>query len=290
MYNRIIGTPGGDSRFFDGMQSYDDTCAIRCQETILQQYLGLDIEEDQLINQATELGLYSGEGTDPQDLGGLLEANGVPVDYYSDATPYDIAISLAEGKKVMVGVDSDELWGKSLFQQSKESIKDLLGIGGADHAVIVSGIDTSDPDNVKVILTDPGTGEHAAVYDIEEFVDAWKDSNFLMVATVDPAPHWLPEMENFDYNSGHIPNLGGVQYTDIKTCDKEQFSEQGFSMFSDNLDNIKLDEYEVDNNILELSSDLIYEDTSILDDIALDPLDSNETDLDINPGIDLDDM
>ena len=61
-------------------------------------------------------------------------------------------------------------------------------------------------------------------------------------------------------------------------------------MFSDNLDNIKLDEYEVDNNILELSSDLIYEDTSILDDIALDPLDSNETDLAINPGIDLDDM
>ena len=290
MYNRIIGTPRSDSRFFDGMQSYDDTCAIRCQETILQQYLGLDIEEDQLISQATELGLYSGKGTDPQDLGGLLEANGVPVDYFNDATPLDIAISLADGKKVVVGVDADELWGKSLFQQSKESIKDLLGIGGANHAVIVSGIDTSDPDNVKVILTDPGTGEHAAVYDIEEFVDAWRDSNFLMVATVDPAPHWLPGMENFDYNIGHIPNLGSVQYADIKSCDKEIFSEQGFSMFSDKLDNIKLDEFDVDINIVELSPDLISEDTSILDDFALDPLDSNETDLDLNSEIDLGDM
>ena len=61
-------------------------------------------------------------------------------------------------------------------------------------------------------------------------------------------------------------------------------------MFSDKLDNIKLDEFDVDINIVELSPDLISEDTSILDDFALDPLDSNETDLDLNSEIDLGDM
>jgi hypothetical protein len=87
-----------------------------------------------------------------------------------------------------------------------------LGISGADHAVVISGIDTSDPDNVQVIVSDPGTGDPAAMYPLDEFVDAWRDSNCFMVATQNPAPPALPEMANFDYVAGHIPRVWGMPY------------------------------------------------------------------------------
>jgi hypothetical protein len=78
----------------------------------------------------------------------------------------------------------------------------------------VSGIDTSDPNSPQVIVSDPGLpGWHAEDrYPLDQFLQAWKASDFFMVATQEPAPDQTPGMENFDYSAGHIDQVAGMPY------------------------------------------------------------------------------
>lgn len=185
---------------WDGLQSYPDTCAIRCQEFVLECFTGQEIDEHQLVLEALEQGWYTpGGGTPMQHVGDLLDLHGIEVTRYQHCNIFHLADELAKGHKVIVGIDSSEVWcrdssGAWLFEQ----VKDHFGFSETDHAVIVTGIDTSDPAHPQVIVTDPGTGESFARYPLERFVEAWRDSNFFMVATVEPTPLSLPEMLNFD--------------------------------------------------------------------------------------------
>ncbi len=209
----VIGTPGvnGQSHFIQ--QGYEDTCAIRSQELILRDF-GVNVSEDVLRDDAIKNGWYTpGHGTSPDDVGNLLELHGVEVNRYENANIFTLTSELAKGHRIIIGVDSGELWNKGFWEEQE----DRLGIGGADHALIVSGIDTSDPENVKVVLTDPGSGDIAKEYPMEQFIDAWQDSNFSMVSTVEPAPlAFNPEMVNFDYALGHLSEIGNLPYEDFQ--------------------------------------------------------------------------
>lgn len=208
-----LGLPGVDGRSSWVQQHYEDTCAIRCQELILRDF-GVNMSEDGLRREASTYGWYEpGGGTSPSDVGNLLELHGVPVQRYEDATIFNLTSELAQGHKVIVGVDSGELWNVGLF----EHIEDQLGLSGADHALLVSGIDTTDPAQVQVILTDPGSGDIAKAYPLEQFIEAWKDSHCFMVATVEPAPlEFNPGMVNFDYALGHLATIGQLPYDDFQ--------------------------------------------------------------------------
>ncbi|HEY2293576.1 MAG TPA: hypothetical protein VGM86_22960 [Thermoanaerobaculia bacterium] len=208
----IIGTPLADTHYFPGVQSYGDTCAIRCQEFVLRQFTGTAVPEKLLIDEARAHGWYAdGQGTPPGDVGNLLELHGISVNRYTHGNIYNLTAELAQGHKVIIGVDSHELWEKNSILTE---IRHALGLGHADHAVVVSGIDTSDPHEVHVIVSDPGTGEAAASYPMHQFISAWKDSDFFMVATQEPPPAelHLPEMQNFDYQSGHLDHVGEIPY------------------------------------------------------------------------------
>ena len=122
---------------------------------------------------------------------------------------FNLASELAQGHKVIVGVESSELWGQNPILTG---IAHFFGIEHADHAVIVSSIDTSDPEHPKVIVTDPGTGDVAKSYPLDHFLDAWHGSHFAMVSTDTPAPPTSFGMEHFDYHTGHIPMVGNVPY------------------------------------------------------------------------------
>ncbi|MBM7867267.1 hypothetical protein GTO89_12320 [Heliobacterium gestii] len=210
----VIGTPVEDSEVFPGQQNYEDTCAIRSQQFIIEQFTGTPLTEEQLMSEASAHGWYTpGGGTPMEDVGNLLELHGIPVNRIENANIFNLANELAQGHKVIIGVDSGELWQEHPILSS---IADHLGISGVDHAVVVSGIDTSDPEHVKVIVSDPGTGEAAATYPMEDFLDAWQDSGCYMVATQDPAPAHLPEMEHFDYDAGHIPAVGDVPFDEMQ--------------------------------------------------------------------------
>lgn len=209
----IIGVPGIDGTSPLVEQGYDDTCAIRSQELILRNF-GVNISEDSLCQKAIENGWYvPGQGTDQSDVGNLLELHGVEVNRYENANIFNLTSELAKGHKVIIAVDSGELW----TQGSLEEQEDQSGRQIADHALIVSGIDTTDPNDVKVILTDPGSGDIAKEYPMSQFIDAWQDSNFYMVATTEPAPlAFNPGMTNFDYSLGHIENIGHLPYEDFQ--------------------------------------------------------------------------
>ncbi len=190
----------------DVQQIYPDTCAIKSQQLIMQDF-GIHFTEDQLRNEALMYGWYNG-GTSPEDVGKLLELHGIPVSKYENANIFNLVNELAQGHKVIVGVDSGELWGDNIFDK-------LFEDNEADHALIVSGVDTSDPNNVKVIVTDPGTGNLLKEYSMEEFVDAWEDSNCFMMATNNPVPDIFDpfnSMPGFDMPMTNIPMIGSMPY------------------------------------------------------------------------------
>jgi hypothetical protein len=208
----IIGTPEPDSHHFPGQQQYSDTCAIRCQEFIIRQYTGTHLPESYYVQEATANHWYhDGSGTSMENVGKLLELHNIPVNRYAQADMLHLTAELAKGHKVIIGVQADDLWRQHPIVTE---IRHLLGFSAADHAVVVSGIDTSDPNHYKVIVSDPGTGQAAVQYPMEQFIQAWKESHYFMVATQDPPPEsmHLPEMKNFDYHSGHIDHIGDMSY------------------------------------------------------------------------------
>lgn len=210
---KVIGLPGAEGKSASVQQNYQDTCAVKSQELILRDF-NVQVSEDSLRQEALDRGWYTpGSGTSVDKVGNLLELHGVEVSRYENANIFTLTDELAKGHKVIIGVDSGELANKGIM----ESLSDKFGFEQADHALVVSGIDTSDPAHVKVVLTDPGNGDIAKEYPMDQFVDAWKDSNCFMVTTKEPAPAWLPEMKNFDYNLGHIESVGNLPYDDFQT-------------------------------------------------------------------------
>lgn len=205
----LFGTPIQDAGFWDGQQKYPDDCAVKCQQFILEQFTGEHTDEHALVRESWQHGWYTpGAGTRMEDVGKLLELHGVPVHRYQHASIFHLARELAEGHKVIVGVDGKELVEGNPLNE----LFDQLGFAQADHAVVVSGIDTSDPDHVRVLVSDPGTGQAIAAYPLEQFLDAWRDSDFFLVATNEPAPPHLPEMAHFDYHLGHLPEVADMPY------------------------------------------------------------------------------
>lgn len=209
----IIGTPEEDAATWDGRQSFPDTCTIRAQEFIIEQFTGEEVDEEALVQEATDSGFYTpGRGTTFEHTGSLLEAHGIPVNQYRDATTYDLADELAQGHKVILSVDAGELSG-----QEDPILEEIAGIADrdVDHDVVVSGIDTTDPENPQVIVSDPGTGEAGATYPMDQFLAAWQDSSFFMAATQEPVPETAPEMANFPYEEGHVPEVVSIPYEDF---------------------------------------------------------------------------
>ncbi len=185
-------------------QGYPDTCGIRSQQLILRDF-GKNFLQEELMAEAIEKGWYRVDGTEGTPMfavGNLLEAHGIGVSRYVDASVDDLLNAAAQGKKIIIAVDSGELWGEKPLDASENDVT-------PDHALIVAGIDTSDPENAMVILTDPGTGHVAQSYPLDVFKPAWDGG--MMVVTNDP----VPNLDNFDYENGHIlTQIDGMDYDD----------------------------------------------------------------------------
>ena len=196
-----------ETNVIDGIQQqYPDTCAIKSQQIILNEF-GIPVTEDQCVQYAHEHGWYNGGGTSPEDVGKILADAGIPCTQ-SEANVYDLVGELAQGHKVIVGVDSGELWDKGIL----EWLEDFFMGSVPDHALIVAGIDVSDPNNPMVIVTDPGTGDSNKMYPLDQFMDAWSDSNCYMVSTDVATPSVTESFVQNGMTDGHIDTVAGVDY------------------------------------------------------------------------------
>lgn len=166
-------------------QSTNFTCAVKSQQLILNMF-GVDVSEQDLMNEAYSLNILSTNGTSMGDVGKLLELHGVGTQTFPNGNVATLMNELAQGHQVIVGVDSGELW-----QPYNEFFED----NAPDHALIVTGVDVSDPANVQVIVTDPGCGK-CCTYPYEQFVNAWSDSGCYMVSTTE-APD-IKQLDNLD--------------------------------------------------------------------------------------------
>jgi len=197
-----IGDPYEQAAFWEP-QTTDDSCAVVAQMSILNQYLDHPISQEEAIYHAASYGYTPGYGTSSDALGGLLEAYGVSTHSVENATIEQLAAELQQGHRVIVGVNSDELWQVGPLGEFGNWLRDAFGLDNADfspadHAVSVSGLDLSDIKNPKVIINDSGDPTGAGkLYPLDQFMDAWANNDFSYVATSSP-PDLSDIPSNFD--------------------------------------------------------------------------------------------
>lgn len=176
---KIYGEPENGIKFWH-QQELPDTCAIVCQEFILEDITGDDFSEEALVKESIDKGYYyPGCGTLPYDVGKLLEDHDISVQRSEGNSIEDIKEKLDNNQKIIVGVDANEIWANGLDQQ----LIDLFYMPEANHAVQVIGYNE---DNSSVILNDPGHPDGKGLQvPLEDFQCAWDDSNSFMVSTLD---------------------------------------------------------------------------------------------------------
>lgn len=173
-------------------------CAIKAQQMVLRNY-GIEVSTEELTDLAKKQGWFvEGKGSAFDFVGELLNHYGVEAVQMRNAGVYHIMHELSQGHKIIVGVDA----GTDDSQ--------------AQHVMLVAGIDTTDPDNLKVVVRDPSNPEKDATYSAIEFMERWKHTGCFMVATKQAAPLSAnPEMENFDYQLGYVRKFADVAYEEI---------------------------------------------------------------------------
>lgn len=212
---RTIGESG--ENIYDPLfikQPDGHSCGLKSQQIILRDY-GIDIPFDDLEQIATEAGFYSENGTHTRDLGKVLEMADIGTHQIQRGTIYDLTNELAQGHRVLVSVDSHELWfNDSLKGKLTNWFDDVFHDQRGNHALIVAGIEVN-PNNVndvQVVLTDSGSGNLRIEYPLDQFMDAWKDSNCFMVATDVAAPFQFDSATGMEVPSNFASNYQYNQF------------------------------------------------------------------------------
>lgn len=160
------------------VQTEPYSCANACQEFIIDEYLNIDVQEEDLNAYARENNWLQEGGTSLEDVGNLLEAYGIETHRYMNADFADIKEALNNGDRVIVAVYNAAL---------DEDWSDSTPVVTANHAIEVIGVDDSDPNNVKVIINDPGVEDGCGkVVSLDTFNQARDGSGGFMVVAERP--------------------------------------------------------------------------------------------------------
>ena len=189
-------------------QPDDHSCALRSQQIVLRDF-GIDIPFKDLETLAKEYDVYSDQGTYTYDIGKVLQIAGVDMHQVYGTSMYDLTNELAQGHRIIVSLDANELWHNDSFSDKlKNWFNDTFKEQGGNHALIVAGVEVNPekPEDIQVVLTDPGAGHLRIEYPLEQFMDAWKDSNCFMAATNNPAPYQYDAETGMEVPSNFVVN------------------------------------------------------------------------------------
>mgnify|MGYP002714263337 CR=1 FL=1 len=159
-------------------QEVDGYCGPSSVAIILNEFAGAGITNPEyMVAQALELGLMDdpNQGMYTRNIAELLSANGIGAEVQYSSID-DLAAKLEMGYGVIACVDGGEVW---LDNDTDIYSEDNL----SDHALVVTQVDFNAG---TVTLADPGSPDgNGLTVSIEQFEDAWADSNFEMVATTE---------------------------------------------------------------------------------------------------------
>lgn len=185
----------GDPSLLDcEFQCAPDNCAVEAERSIINLFVDSPLSQQDAIYVSSSNGWYQpGVGTSPSHIGQMMDLYDIPNHTVVDASIADIAQELAQGHGVIVGVDSHELWDQGPLAELKQWLSANTGAdfgdASANHAVVVTSIDVSDPANPMVIINDSGVPNGQGVpYPMEKFLQCWEDSNCYYTATDIPLP------------------------------------------------------------------------------------------------------
>jgi hypothetical protein len=152
------------------------TCAIVAQTSIYESITGTYYSETLAAEYAEAQGWFDPTvGTPLEYSGKILDALGVPTKIYENADFQLIIDAVAQGDKVIAGVDAREIWSPR-YDSEGNPLDQGNDIG---HAVWVTGLDPEPGNTLKVILNDSGTPSgRMEVVDYLDFTNAWADYSF----------------------------------------------------------------------------------------------------------------
>lgn len=174
------GISGDPQESMNHWECQGDTnrCALYSQKFVIEELSGseekIDIEEFTQV--AKDNGWFTEEeGTTFLNMNHMLDYYGIDNEMSFHNTIDDIEACLNDGGKVIVSLDSNEIWhgqDNNIFVPSNSS----------NHAVEVIGIDRTDPNHVMVILNDSGTPYgRGEMVPLEVFEGAWEDGDCQMI-------------------------------------------------------------------------------------------------------------
>lgn len=175
--NSVAGDPEAAMQHWE-FQGPTGRCAIYAQKFVIEEALGREIPIEELVAVAEEHGWFSdagGGGTTTLNMDKLLEYYGVDHQMSFDSDIDSLENALNDGKNVIVGVDSGQIWyGDENNIFSPET--------NADHAVQVIGIDRTNPKCPMVVLNDSGTPDGCGeLVPLDIFENAWNAGDSQMI-------------------------------------------------------------------------------------------------------------
>lgn len=171
----VAGSPAADMEAWE-CQGYTNRCALYSQKFAIEQITGEKIDIEEFAEIAKENGWFTEEGgTNTLNMNKMLEYYNISHEVNYDANMEDLEAALRNGDKIIVSVDSGQIWhGESndIFSPSTCS----------DHALQVIGIDYSNPDEPMVVLNDSGTPNGCGeMVPYETFENAWAAGDHQMI-------------------------------------------------------------------------------------------------------------
>lgn len=174
----VSGDPAQSMTYWE-CQGDTNRCALYSQKFVIEELSpeieNIDIEEFAAI--AKEHGWFTEDGgTTLLNMNNMLDYYGIENEMTFHNTIDDIEACLNNGGKVIVSIDSCEIWyGEEDNIFSPESC--------SNHAVEVIGIDRTDPAHPMVILNDSGTPNgRGEMIPLDVFEGAWEDGDCQMIS------------------------------------------------------------------------------------------------------------
>ena len=192
----MIGNPDSQTPFWE-MQIEPDNCAIVAEVMIIRQF-GINIVQESANFLASLYGWYctGGKGTALRDMGNLMTkygiANHLRVGASQRELKEDLMRELIDGHGIIVGIRPP--YARGMVELNPFANTGRIGQTqdtGApmNHAVVLTGIDMTNPDAPKAIVNDPGHENGAREeWPLDHFLEAcWSGGRFY-VATDVPLP------------------------------------------------------------------------------------------------------